>query len=186
MTPNRERDAREMAATMDHSDIRGLATAFHLFLAGLPRSRDWDHHKDARIKLVEGSPHRSRASRCRFGVELSGECGPVSHLQDRGMKALRSGANFHLSSDIPNEACELTSNCDTAFVLSHLAPCIQFSESICQAQLRLPGDIAYGFGLTFLAHFDGAAHPRVEAVGPGCFDENSFRGRRAHGAATWL
>ena len=42
VTPNRKRDAREMAAAMDHSDIRGLATAFHLFLAGLPRSRDWD------------------------------------------------------------------------------------------------------------------------------------------------
>jgi hypothetical protein len=28
-----------MAATMDHSDIRGLGTALHLFLAGLPRSK---------------------------------------------------------------------------------------------------------------------------------------------------
>src|SRR5690348_11420240 len=27
-----------MAATMDHSNIRGLGTAFHLFFAGLPRS----------------------------------------------------------------------------------------------------------------------------------------------------
>jgi hypothetical protein len=51
LAPNRERDARGMAATMDHSDIRGLATAFHLYLAGLPRSRVWDHRVDARIKL---------------------------------------------------------------------------------------------------------------------------------------
>jgi hypothetical protein len=50
VTPNGERDAWGMAATMDHSDIRGLGTAFHLFLAGLPRSRVWDHHMDARIK----------------------------------------------------------------------------------------------------------------------------------------
>jgi hypothetical protein len=69
-TPNEQRDARAMAATMDHSDIRGLATAFHLFLAGLPRSRNWDHQVDAHIKLAEDSPHRFRASRCRFGVEL--------------------------------------------------------------------------------------------------------------------
>ena len=89
------------------------------------------------------------------------------------MKPIRSGADFYLSSNIRNKACELTSNCDTAFVLSHLAPCIQFAESICPAQLHLPGDVAYGFGLTFLAHFDGAAHPRVEAVFPGCFDENA-------------
>src|SRR6185437_1170052 len=68
VTPNRERDAQAMAATMDHSDIRGLATAFHLFLAGLPRSKHWDHRGEARIKLAEDSPHRSRASRCRFGA----------------------------------------------------------------------------------------------------------------------
>ena len=80
VTPNRKRDAREMAATMDHSDIRGLATAFHLFLAGLPRSRNWDHHRDARIKFVEDSPHRSRVSRYRFGVEPSGVWESVSHL----------------------------------------------------------------------------------------------------------
>ena len=47
VTPNRKRDAQEMAATMDHSDIRGLVTAFHLLLAGLPRSRSWDHRRDA-------------------------------------------------------------------------------------------------------------------------------------------
>ena len=49
-TPNEQRDARAMAATMDHSDIRGLGTAFHLFLAGLPRSSRGDHHVDAHIK----------------------------------------------------------------------------------------------------------------------------------------
>src|SRR5579863_3997059 len=104
VTPNRKRDVREMAATMDHSDIRGLATAFHLFLAGLPRSRDWDHHKDARIKLVEDSPHRSRASRYRFGVELGSGCGPASHLQGRvSKKALSSGRDFYLPGDIPDE-----------------------------------------------------------------------------------
>ncbi len=56
MTPNRKRDAQEIDATMDHSDIRGLATAFHLFLAGLPRSKNWDHPRDARIKTRRGFP----------------------------------------------------------------------------------------------------------------------------------
>ena len=81
VTPKKERDAREMVATMDHSDIRGLATAFHLFLAGLPRSEDWDHPMDALTKRAEDSPHRSRASRSRFGVKLVGKCGPVKNLR---------------------------------------------------------------------------------------------------------
>src|SRR5258708_36107840 len=49
-----------MAATMDHSDIRGLGTALHLFLAGLPRSRNGDHPKGCSLKSVEDSHHRSR------------------------------------------------------------------------------------------------------------------------------
>src|SRR5580698_5338074 len=155
MTPNRKRDAQEMAATMDHSDIRGLATAFHLFLAGLPRSKSWDHHRDARIKLVEDSPHRSCASRYRFGVELSGRGESVGHLQQRyGVKRRHgSGGNFHLPSDVPDEACELSSDCYTALVLSHLSARVQFTESIRQAQLGFPGDVAYGFGLSLLADF---------------------------------
>src|SRR5579872_776366 len=130
-----------MAATMDHSDIRGLATAFHLFLAGLPRSRDWDHHKDARIKLVEDSPHRSRASRYRFGVELGSGCGPASHLRGRvSKKAISSGRDFYLPGDIPDEAGELASNRYTAFVLSHFPPCVQFTKSVRETKLRSPGD----------------------------------------------
>ena len=37
-TPNQGRDARVMAATMDHSSIRALGSAFPHFFAGLPRS----------------------------------------------------------------------------------------------------------------------------------------------------
>ena len=97
-----KRDAQEMAATMDHSDIRGLATAFHLFLAGLPRSRNWDQHRDALIKFFEDSPHRSRASRYRFGVELADEWWSASHLRDKlGVKATRLGRDFHLTGGIP-------------------------------------------------------------------------------------
>ena len=47
---------------MDHADIRGLATAFHLSVAGLPQSSVGDHPMDAhiscsRIPLI-GPRHR--------------------------------------------------------------------------------------------------------------------------------
>ena len=74
VTPNGERDAWGMAATMDHSDIRGLGTALHLFLAGLPRSEAGDHPTSragwCSHKTFEDSPHRSHASRSRLGVVL--------------------------------------------------------------------------------------------------------------------
>src|SRR5438132_794192 len=76
VTPNGERDAWGMAATMDHSDIRGLGTALHLFLAGLPRSRSGGHPKNGvrsegcSDKTFEDSPHRSHASRSQLGVWL--------------------------------------------------------------------------------------------------------------------
>jgi hypothetical protein len=38
-----QRDARQLQATMDHADIRGLATALHRSVAGLPRSKNGDH-----------------------------------------------------------------------------------------------------------------------------------------------
>ena len=161
---------------MGHSDIRGLATAFHLFLAGLPRSRSWDHHVDARIKLVEGSPHRSRASRCRFGVEAFGwEAGSVSHLLlgRLGMRLIGSGGDLHLPCDIPDKAGELAGDRHAALALSHLSPCVQFAKPVGESKLRFPGDIADGFGLTFLAHLDGAANSGVEAVGPGRLDEDA-------------
>jgi hypothetical protein len=70
VTPNGEREAWGMAATMDHSSIRGLGTALHLFLAGLPRSEIGDHPEGCSLKTFEGSPHRSHASRSRLGVCL--------------------------------------------------------------------------------------------------------------------
>jgi hypothetical protein len=69
MRPQGERDAGEMVATMDHSDIRGLATAFHLIFAWLPRSKNGDHPKNrvgsilGSHKTIEDSPHRSHAGR---------------------------------------------------------------------------------------------------------------------------
>src|SRR5579863_3211128 len=135
-----------MAATMDHSDIRGLGTAFHLFFAGLPRSRSWDHHMDARIKLVEGSPHRvSRIAlpfRCRSFQVLS----PVSHLLGQlDVLLIGSGRDLYLPGDIPDEACELAGDRHATLVLSHFSPGIQFAKAVRETKLRFPGDIANGF-----------------------------------------
>jgi len=55
---------------MDHTDICGLRSALHLFLARLPRSGNGDHPEGCSHKIVEDSPHRSHASRSRFGVVL--------------------------------------------------------------------------------------------------------------------
>src|SRR6202140_5354072 len=111
VTPNGERDAWGMAATMDHSDIRGLSTALHLFLAGLPRSRSGDHPKNGDLwcshKIFEDSPHRSHASRSRLGVVLE-----VRVLGDRApvvvagiWKDLR--VHYHMARHVPDEAGEL-------------------------------------------------------------------------------
>jgi len=62
-TPNEERDAWAMAATMDHSSIRALDSAFPHFFAGLPRSDIGDHRSGCSLKTFEDSPHRSHASR---------------------------------------------------------------------------------------------------------------------------
>lgn len=45
-------------ATMDHSDIRGLITALHRSVAGLPRSSVGDHPEGCPHSPAEGSPHR--------------------------------------------------------------------------------------------------------------------------------
>src|SRR5580704_15923482 len=91
--PNGERDAWGMAATMDHSSIRGLGTALHLFLAGLPRSEIGDHPEGCSLKTFEDSPHRSHASRSPFGVWLEvkvpSDGAPVLVEKDLG------AAHFH-------------------------------------------------------------------------------------------
>jgi hypothetical protein len=45
-------------ATMDHTDIRGLDTALHCSVAGLPRSSVGDHPEGCPHSRAEGSPHR--------------------------------------------------------------------------------------------------------------------------------
>ena len=45
-------------ATMDHTDIRGLVTALHCSVAGLPRSSIGDHPEGCPHSTCEDSPHR--------------------------------------------------------------------------------------------------------------------------------
>jgi hypothetical protein len=49
---------RQLQATMDHTDIRGLATALHRSVAGLPRPKVGDHRMRCPHSPSEGSPHR--------------------------------------------------------------------------------------------------------------------------------
>src|SRR5687768_9938639 len=85
------------------------------------------------------------------------------------------GGDLDVTGDIPNKAGELTRDGHTAFVLRHLAPGVELLEPVRQAQLRLPGDVANGFGLTLLANLNRATHARVEAVRPGGLHEDAPR-----------
>src|SRR5215813_10372747 len=57
------RDARAWFGDDDQADIRGLATAIHQSVAGLPRSNVGDHHADAHIALSRIPLVGARASR---------------------------------------------------------------------------------------------------------------------------
>ena len=127
---------------MDHSDIRGLGTALHLFLAGLPRSRYGDHPKGCSLKSVEDSPHRSHASRSRLGVVLE-----VNVLSDRAPVVVAGiekdlGTHFHMARHVPDEARELPGDSDADFVLRQLSSHRKTAPALGQTQLRLPGDVA--------------------------------------------
>src|SRR5271156_771446 len=171
VTPNRERDAWGMAATMDHSDIRGLGTALHLFLAGLPRSRSGDHPKNrvrwCSHKIFEDSPHRSHASRSRLSVLLE-----VRVLGDRAplvvagiKKDLR--VHFHMARHVPDEAGEFAGDSDADFVLCQLSSYRETAPALGQTQLRLPGDIADDLRLPLLANLETSSDLSFEAIIPG-------------------
>src|ERR1700691_1820901 len=146
VTPNGERDAWGMAATMDHSDIRGLGTALHLFFAGLPRSRSGDHPRSGlrwcSLKTFEDSPHRSHASRSQLGVVI--EVKVLSDIAPVVVAVLRKdlGIHFYVARHVPDEAGELAGDSDADFVLRQLSSHRETAPALGQTQLRLPGDVA--------------------------------------------
>src|SRR4051812_2905778 len=182
VTPKRKRDARVKFATMDHSDIRGLTTAFHLFFAGLPRSKDGDHPENCvgsargSHKIFEGSPHRSRASRFRFGMllEVMAVGGSTPAMSDWAMMGI-SGLEGHVSADIPDKACELAGDRHADFVLIELASHGKASPAFGQSQLGLPGDVTDDLRLVFLAHLQDSADLCFEAIVPGRLDQDAPR-----------
>src|SRR5688500_15470873 len=101
-----------LATTMDHSSIRGLGTG----ITSLPRGAASGLitgiiTRMPTTKTAEDSPHRSRASRSRFGVErLGGVDRLMILLCDGPMRGIDSSRDFHLSGNIPNEAGELASD----------------------------------------------------------------------------
>lgn len=64
---------------MNHADIRGLVTAIHLSVAGLPRSRIGDHHVDAhiarsRIPLIGALVSRDPCVVGSMVMRIAGRC----------------------------------------------------------------------------------------------------------------
>ena len=131
ITRDEQDDARATFATMDHSDIRGLATAFHLFFAGLPRSRNGDHPEGCPHKSVEDSPHRSLASPCRSGVQRYGVISSWQHLHGGfDVGGLSRLSKFGVMADIPDKARQLAGDGDTDLGLVEGAPHAQMTGAL--------------------------------------------------------
>src|ERR1700722_12141202 len=155
VTPNQKRDARVMAATMDHSSIRALGSAFPHFFAGLPRSDSGDHRGGCSLKTFEGSPHRSHASRFWLGVTIDGQsvhCSPPSLRYARSVGKSCSRMDWNVTCNVPNEAGKFAGNGDADFVGFHLPTQAELAVPLGEAQLRLPRNIPDRFGLALLAN----------------------------------
>ena len=96
-------------ATMDHADIRGLVTAIHLSVAGLPRSSVGDHHADAHVALSRIPLIGARASRvpCVVGSMVIRDSWVLSPPACNAVSmCCVSGERFDLAGDVPDEARE--------------------------------------------------------------------------------
>jgi hypothetical protein len=111
-------------ATMDHSDIRGLVTALHRYVAGLPLSSIGEHRLDAH---VEGSR--------------------IPHIVFARRVSSRRGS---LACEIPDKAGEFSSH-SGANLVQRQATRVQAPVALAEAQLRPPSDLTQGSRLTFVA-----------------------------------
>jgi hypothetical protein len=97
------REPRAVVSDDDHADIRGLITAFHWYVAGLPRSNIGDHHADAHIP-VSGIPPSVLAhcvSRVVGSIVMS-VVGYADLLGAADFSATKcSGARRDLADDVP-------------------------------------------------------------------------------------
>src|ERR1700694_3198466 len=142
---------RGAVATMDHTDIRGLVTALHRSVAGLPRSSIGDHRGGCPHSPFEGSRLRARAARRRSGVStvMSWRGPPASRVS-------RSGARSDVPADIPDESGEFAGERDADLVvLQPAGP--EPAVAVVQAQVRAPGDRADLGRLSFLTNLQGGA-----------------------------
>lgn len=147
IAPDGQRDARQLQATMDHTDIRGLVTALHRFVAGLPRPRVGDHPvRDAHIVISRIPLTVCRASRCRSGVRRLLH-GSVLRLRLSGD---RSGDCAYLLANAPDKARQLPCDRDANLVVLP-PPGRELPVAVIETQLRTPSDGAHGGGLLFLA-----------------------------------
>src|SRR3569832_1131031 len=155
---------------MDHTDIRGLATAFHRYVAGLPRARGGDHPDwGCPHSRFEDSPHRvprialpipGGGCAVKISVSTSWRCFSNFSCSCEG-----SRASGDVLTDIPHKARQLACERHTDLVV--LQPTsLQSAIPMSQPQLRMPSNGADLRGLLFLTLLQRWCDARWEAVVP--------------------
>src|ERR1700680_1092512 len=94
-----------------------------------------------------------------------------------GMESLRSNSvllelSFHLDTDSPDEAPQLSSYCGHNLWLV-LPSCEESSIPQVQSVLRLPGDLFDFFAQAHLSFQQVSTAPRPELIGPRCLDDHT-------------
>ena len=94
-----------------------------------------------------------------------------------GMESLRSNSvllelSFHLDTDGPDEAQQLSSYCGHNLWLV-LPSCEESSIPQVQSVLRLPGDLFDFFAQAHLSFQQVSTAPRPELIGPRCLDDHT-------------
>jgi len=163
------RARREAMATMDHSDIRGLVTALHRYVAGLPLSKERRSSQGCPRRTFEDSPHRIRASRSRSGAFVMVRRVPPFVWT---LESIESGPHGDVSCQIPDEAGKFSSDGGANLVFRQTA-CVQAPVALAQAQLCPPSDLALVSRLSFVADLQIAGDPCAEAVRPSRLDQHA-------------